>query len=69
MKQRGQDGQRRPGRLWRSPYGKRRARRHSVNDGRLTPTDDGPAGVRRPGEAPFPSSDGNGTPGNDAPER
>ena len=69
MKQRAQDRERRPGRLWRSPYGKRRARRHSVNDGRLTPTDGGPAGGPRPGEAPFPSGDENRTPGNDAPER
>lgn len=33
MRQRGQDRQRRnPGRLWRSPFGKRRGRRHSNNE-------------------------------------
>jgi hypothetical protein len=43
MRQRGQDRQRRtPGRLWRSPFGKRRGRRHSTND-RLPPEENAPS--------------------------
>jgi hypothetical protein len=54
---RSHDRQRRPGRLWRSPYGKRRARR---------PT---PAGVTQPGDLPFLQEEGGGPAAENAADR